>query len=127
MGSLRHILLFMEKKLCLNCSLPVSGRTDKKFCDDACRSTYHSRFNSADADYVKRINQQLKRNRKILQALNPKGKAKVSRKELLARGFDFQCFTGIYKTEKHACYYFCYEMGYLLLEQDYVLLVKKKQ
>lgn len=116
----------MEKKLCLNCNLPVVGRTDKKFCDDACRSTYHSKCNNAD-DYVKQINLQLKRNRKILLALNPEGKTKVSRKELQAQGFDFQCFTSIYKTEKNACYYFCYEMGYLLLAQEYVLLVKKKQ
>ena len=116
----------MEKKLCLNCSLPVSGRTDKKFCDDACRSTYHTRFSNVDVDYVRQVNLRLKRNRKILLTLNPEGKAKVNRKELLARGFDFQCFTGIYKTEKNACYYFCYEMGYLLLERDYVLLVKKK-
>lgn len=123
---MRHILSLMEKKLCLNCSLPVSGRTDKKFCDDACRSAYHSKFSTADADYVRQVNLRLKRNRKILQTLNPEGKAKVNRKELLARGFDFQFFTGIYKTEKNACYYFCYEMGYLLLEHDYVLLVRKK-
>lgn len=117
----------MEKKLCLNCSLPVAGRTDKKFCDDACRSTYHAKFSSTEPDYVKQINLRLKRNRKILLALNPDGKAKVNRKEMLAQGFDFQCFTGIYRTEKNACYYFCYEMGYLLLEHEHVLLVKKKQ
>lgn len=117
----------MEKKLCLQCKLPVAGRSDKKFCDDACRSSYHAAFSKTDEDYVKQINQRLKRNRKILLALNPEGKAKVTRKALLARGFDFQCFTGIYKTEKNACYYFCYEMGYLLLEHDNILLVKKKQ
>lgn len=116
----------MEKRLCLNCSLPVAGRTDKKFCDDACRSNYHGKFSNTDAAYVKQINLQLKRNRKILLTLNPDGKAKVSRKELLAQGFDFQYFTGIYKTGKNACYYFCYEMGYLLLEHDFVLLVRKK-
>ena len=116
----------MDKKLCLNCNLPLAGRTDKKFCDDACRSSYHSRNSNAGLDYVRQINQCLKRNRKILLALSPEGKAKVSRKELLAQGFDFQCFTSIYKTEKQACYYFCYEMGYLLLEHDYVLLVRKK-
>lgn len=117
----------MEKKLCLSCSLPLAGRTDKKFCDDSCRSTHHSKYSSLEPDYVKQINQALKRNRKILLALNPEGKAKVSRKELITRGFDFQYFTSIYKTEKSACYHFCYEMGYLLLEHDYVLLVKKKQ
>jgi len=117
----------MEKKLCLNCSLPVSGRTDKKFCDDACRSTYHARYSNVDADYVRQINLRLKRNRRILLSLNPTGKVKVRQKEMLALGFDFQYFTSIYKTEKNACYHFCYEMGYLLLERDEVLLVRKKQ
>jgi hypothetical protein len=117
----------MEKKLCLTCSLPLAGRTDKKFCDDSCRSSYHAKFSTAESTWVKTINQTLKRNRKILQALNPNGKAKVNRKELTAKGFDFQYFTSIYKTEKNACYFFCYEMGYLLLKKDYILLVKKKQ
>lgn len=117
----------MEKKLCLTCGLALAGRTDKKFCDDSCRSTYHAKYSTAETALVKAINQTLKRNRKILLALNPEGKAKVSHKEMLTRGFDFQYFTSIYKTEKNACYYFCYEMGYLLLEYDYVLLVKKKQ
>jgi hypothetical protein len=107
--------------------MPIAGRTDKKFCDDSCRSSYHAKFSTAETALVKTINQTLKRNRKILHDLNPDGKAKVNRQELISKGFDFQYFTSIYKTEKNACYYFCYEMGYLLLEREFVLLVKKKQ
>jgi hypothetical protein len=116
----------MEKKYCLNCSEVIVGRTDKKFCDDSCRSNYHSRCSTEDSRFVKHINLVLKRNRQILVQLNPEGKVKIQRRILLEKGFDFRHFTGIYKTEKNACYYFCYEMGYLLLEQDDVLLVKKK-
>ena len=34
----------IEPKPCLSCSKPVKGRTDKKFCDDYCRNSYHNRY-----------------------------------------------------------------------------------
>jgi hypothetical protein len=116
----------MEKKYCLHCNEVIVGRTDKKFCDDPCRSAYHSRSGTDESLMIKHINLILKKNRRILLLLNPDGKVKMHQRMLLEKGFDFRYFTGIYKTEKNACYHFCYEMGYLLLEPDYVLLVKKK-
>jgi predicted nucleic acid-binding Zn ribbon protein len=116
----------MEKKYCLNCSEAIAGRTDKKFCDDACRSSYHSRSGAEESLMVKQVNLILRKNRRILMLLNPESKVKVHKRLLLEKGFDFRYFTSIYKTEKLSCYHFCYEMGYLLLEQDHVLLVRKK-
>lgn len=115
----------MERK-CLDCNSTLVGRIDKKFCDDACRSNYNKSREAERLHYVRTVNSILKKNRKILEELNPEGKTKVAVKRLQRRGFDFRYFTHIYQTGKGSQYRFCYEYGYLLLPHDMVLLVKKR-
>ncbi|SFB93768.1 hypothetical protein SAMN05421747_102214 [Parapedobacter composti] len=115
----------MERK-CLDCGAQLVGRADKKFCDDACRNNYNNRRNSAENSYLRKVNAILKRNRKILETLNPGGKTKVKWRKLVGEGFNFDYITDIYETASGAQYRFCYEYGYLLLENDDVLLVKRK-
>jgi len=113
----------MEKRKCLECKEPITGRSDKKFCSDQCRNLFNNKMNSDPTNLVRNINNTLRRNRRILEELNPKGKAKVHKDKMLERGFNFNYFTGIYKTQKGAVYYFCYEYGYLPLENNFYFLV----
>ncbi len=115
------------ERTCLDCGQPIIGRVDKKFCDDACRSNYNNRRNSEENSYLRKVNGILKRNRRILEILAPGGKAKVKWKTLVGEGFNFDYITDMHETEKGAQYRFCYEYGYLLLEHDEVLLVKRKR
>lgn len=46
---------------------------------------------------------------------------------MLIKGFNFDYFTGNYQTNAGALYIFCYEYGYLPLDDDEVLLVKNKK
>lgn len=115
------------QKLCLSCGEIIRGRSDKKFCDDNCRSNYnYTRNTSQDLDYIRNINNTLRRNRNILKKLNVNEKTKVWKTTLTARGFNFAYHTSIYETEKRSRYYFCYEMGYLFISDAEVLLVKKR-
>lgn len=116
----------MENKQCLECGRSFNGRSDKKFCSDECRTAHHNRQRKPDEEVVTRINRTLKKNRMILAALTPQGKAKVQREELLRRGFDFQHFTSLYLTKEKKEYRFCYEYGYLELDGGYLLLVKRE-
>ena len=116
----------MEVRLCLDCKGELRGRSDKKFCDDQCRSNYNNRQLSENTSYMRQVNSILKRNRRIMEELNPDGKIKISRKKLLTKGFNFEYFTNIYQTQTGRKYYFCYESGYLLLDNDEVLLVRKE-
>lgn len=113
-------------KLCLHCNAPIFGRTDKKYCDDACRSSYNNKRYEKQNVYMRDINAILRRNRKILEDLNPKGKIKLRLSQLQEAGYNFNYLTHIYKTSKGAEYYFCYDYGYLLLPPDHVLLVRKR-
>ena len=114
-------------KYCLSCNNELHGRADKKFCDDQCRTTYNNQF-KVNTGAIKDINAILKKNRKILHDLTPEeqGKAKVSKKRLLDKGFNFTYLTHQYTTKAGACYTFCYEYGYLKLEEDFYMLVKRQ-
>ena len=116
----------METRLCLDCSEELKGRSDKKFCDDQCRSNFNNRQLSENTSFMRQVNSILKRNRRILEELNPDGKIKINRKKLMAKGFNFEYFTNIYQTQTGKNYFFCYESGYLPLEHDEVLLVRKE-
>ncbi len=115
----------MEDRLCLECGEKINGRVDKKFCTDQCRNTYNNRSNQSVNTYVRNVNQKLRKNRRILDGMNPNGKSKTTKEKLLAKGFDFQFFTNTYQTKDGRIYYYCYDNGYLELDNDWYALVKK--
>ena len=116
----------MEKK-CLDCGEPIIGRADKKFCSDQCRSNYYHRTNKNEIRYVRKVNTILKHNRSILARLNPKGKSKIHKEQLLKEGFNFSFITNTYITKAGTTYYFCYEHGYLPLDNSFYFLVKRNE
>jgi hypothetical protein len=74
---------------------------------------------------MRNVNNKLRKNYRILCALNVDGKSKTTRTKLLSKGFDFEFFTNILNTKTGNTYYFLYDQGYLALENDYYMLVKK--
>jgi len=115
----------MEIRECIECKEPVRGRVDKKFCSDYCRNTYNNRVNKDSKNLIRNINNRLRKNYKILSVLNSSGKTKVTRTKLYDKGFDFQFFTSIYKTKTGNTYFYVYDQGYLSLENDFFLLIKR--
>jgi hypothetical protein len=117
----------VEKKTCANCGEIIKGRADKKFCDDACRNNYNNQLNSDSTNYVRNINNILRKNRRILEDLLPSEKAtnKVSKKKLDEAGFSFSNFTSTYTNKQNQTYFFNYEYGFLPLENDWFMIVKK--
>lgn len=114
---------------CVQCGKQIRGRMDKKFCNDYCRNVFNNRRNSDQNNYIRNINNTLRKNRRILESLLPSagGIAKTSRSKLLESGFNFQFHTHHYTNKKGDVYYFCYEYGFLYLENDWCLLVKGAQ
>lgn len=101
------------------------GREDKKFCSDGCRNSYNNKINKDSTNFMRNVNNKLRKNYRILSALNMDGKSKTTRTKLLGKGFDFEFFTNILNTKTGNTYYFLYDQGYLALENDYFMLVKK--
>ena len=116
----------MERK-CLECGERIMGRVDKKYCSDHCRNAYNNKVNKNSKNLIRNINNRLRKNYKVLDSFPLKeGKARTSRTRLMDRGFDFDFITNLYTTKKGTTYYFVYDLGYLPLDNDYYMIVKRE-
>ncbi len=114
-------------KKCLACQKALQGRTDKKFCNDYCRNAYNNNLKSNNSPIIRNINNALLKNRRILESiLADEEMAKANKEKLLQKGFSFKYSTHLYTNKKGNVYFFCYEFGYLPLEHDWYLVVKRK-
>ena len=113
-------------KTCLECGEKIVGREDKKFCSDGCRNAYNNKINKDSTNFMRNVNNKLRKNYRILSVLNVDGKGKTTKSKLLSKGFDFEFFTNILETKTGNTYFFVYDQGYRLLDDDYYLLVKKE-
>ena len=113
-------------KTCLECSEKIVGREDKKFCSDSCRNAYNNKINKDSTNFMRNVNNKLRKNYRILSELNVDGKSKATRDKMINKGFDFDFFTNILQTKTGNTYYFLYDQGYRSLDNDYFMLVKKE-
>ncbi|MEP2774144.1 MAG: DUF2116 family Zn-ribbon domain-containing protein [Fulvivirga sp.] len=97
---------------CLQCKKPLTGRIDKKYCDDYCRNVYNNRNKKADEKYIQTVNRIIRHNRKILKSLCPIGKAVVREEVLDSLGYNYHYFSGVYRASK-GVYYICYDYAFL--------------
>ncbi len=112
-------------RTCLECEEKLTGRIDKKFCSDYCRNTYNNKINKDKRNLVRNTNYRLKKNYNILLKYNEKGKTKIKKSTLISENFDFTVFTSLYITKKGSIYYYVYDEGYLPIDENYYLLVRK--
>ncbi|MEK6152418.1 hypothetical protein WIW50_04130 [Flavobacteriaceae bacterium 3-367] len=115
------------QKTCLECNEVIVGRVDKKFCSDYCRNSYNNKINKDSKNLIRNINNRLRKNYRILDSFPLKeNKTKTTKNRLLDKGFDFEYFTHLYTTQKGTVYYFLYDLGYLPLDNDYYMIVKRE-
>jgi len=113
---------------CLACDKKLSGRSDKKYCNDYCRSEYNNKVKGAVNNTVRNINNKLKRNRHVLSLLLGDQKSKKAQGDYLRKeGFFFDFHTHTFTNKKGDVYKFCYEYGYLPLSNDWYLIVKQNR
>ncbi len=119
----------MENKICIQCEKPIQGRADKKFCDDYCRNAFNNLAKRGSNNLIRNISNSLRKNRNILDALinESEDTKRVPREKLLNEGFQFKYHTHIYTNKKGDTYQFCYDYGYLPLDNDWFLIVKVKE
>ncbi|NND63169.1 MAG: hypothetical protein HKN48_08225 [Flavobacteriaceae bacterium] len=113
------------ERTCPECGDKIIGRADKKFCSDACRNSYNNALNKDSKNIIRTTNNRLRKNHRILEALNTKDKTKVTKSTLVKNGFLFEYHTGIYTTKSGSTYFYVYDQGYLPLDNDFYLLVKR--
>jgi len=115
----------METQTCPECGDRIIGRSDKKFCSDACRNAFNNKQNKSTTNYMRNVNNRLRKNYRILSEYNFEGKTKINRLKLQNAGFDFDFVTQIVTYRNGSQYFFVYDQGYKILDGDWVLIVKK--
>ena len=63
---------------------------------------------------------------RILVKLNPNGKSTVDSLTLADEGFNFHYITNTFVTQTGKTYFFCYDYGYLKLENGQFMLIQKQ-
>ena len=102
----------MSKLKCPICNNPIVGRADKKYCSDQCRYLANIKNKFQAERPILDINKVLRKNRSILKALCPVGKATVRREVLVAMGYDVRVFSSLFLTSKKQIYYVCYDFAF---------------
>ena len=116
----------METKYCLDCESKIIGRSDKKFCSDACRNNFNNKLNSDTVSTMRNINYALRKNRRILQSLIPDHKQKINipKTKLINEGFNFEFLTHVKKSKAGNTYIFCYDYGYKPMSGENLIIVR---
>jgi hypothetical protein len=118
----------MKMRYCLECTKELKGRSDKKFCDTQCRSTFHNTNKAPHELDIQNINSLLRSNRSLMAHFCPSGKSTVDKEVLTKLGFKFDLFTHIFPFST-GTYFFCYDYGYLPISDkglEKVVIVQKQ-
>jgi predicted nucleic acid-binding Zn ribbon protein len=120
------MLMSVNTKHCLTCGHSLRGRTDKKFCDDNCRSVFNNKKHEDEKGFVKKVNHQLLKNRRILASYvdDAKGTEMVPKKLLFHLGFHFNYFTHTAISKEGITYYCCYDHAYHVVSEQELEICK---
>ena len=97
----------MEKN-CLSCGSKITGRADKKYCNDACKNDFHNRQPIHHPNFEKTQISRVRKNHKILNKITAAGIGEIGEKELELYGFNFEGLTGLKLLEKNKFQLFCF-------------------
>lgn len=111
---------------CDSCKNKFIGRSDKKFCSDQCRNSFNNKIRRQNEKLILDMNKILRKNRKILKQFNPEGKTTIRKEYLQKLDFNFRYHTHSFVTKNNNVYKFCYEYGYLVLDNDKILIINQQ-
>ena len=112
-------------RCCRECGARLRGRSDKRFCGDFCRNSFHNRRNRETNRLVGKVNQILRRNYRILKWALKQGEGyRITAAGLLRLGFNHQWYTRMVGREKGREAFLVYDL-LLLREPDGAYTVRR--
>lgn len=98
---------------CLECgeTIHYGSRTDRKFCCDKCKDSYHNKCKVKDRKHIQRTNRLLEKNHKILRTLNANGIKEIEINELKVLGYSMDYVTS-YSKAGYKTVLCCYDMQF---------------
>jgi predicted nucleic acid-binding Zn ribbon protein len=103
-----------NKRQCIFCGKSLSGRSDKKYCNDQCRTNFSNDLKMKENLDIRTISLALKKNRNILRKFIGVKDANLVTEDLLRNsGFRFDYHTHYFTSElQKNVFTFCYDYGY---------------
>jgi len=99
------------QKLCLTCGKNLTGRSDKKYCNEACKNEFHNQQGVRTPPFEKNQLSTARKNRSILSKIEASGKAEIEMKELELCGFNFEGLTGLKFLGKDSLLLYCFDFS----------------
>lgn len=116
-----------EKRYCPNCHGLFTGRSDKKFCSDSCRTMFNNRIYKERRSALDRIDRILKKNHAIIERLYARGEREIAFTELFGMGFNFDYITSLRENPDTGSSYIigCYDYSYVIDREGKVTIGRK--
>lgn len=117
-----------ENRYCPNCNGLISGRSDKRFCSDSCRTMYNNRIYRERREEVARIDRILKKNHAIIEKLYAMGERRISFVALFGMGFNFDYMTSLRENPDTGSSFIigCYDYSYIIGNDGTVVIDRKR-
>ena len=103
-------------KTCIACNRRFSGRTDKKFCNNACKNNYHNSLKVKLGQTENVILSSMRRNRLILEKLKINDPVEKPVSYLENLGFDQSGLSGLKLNDDNSVQTTCYDYALVLRE-----------
>jgi hypothetical protein len=126
-------------KTCLECGQPLgAGRSDRKFCNDVCRTAFNNRRREENmlrepaAAYLPKPTFQkvfdiLVNNRNMLEMYDLYVEQPHLLRDLLGKGFNPKYFTSEYQLESGELFKFCFDYGYHVTDYGRVYILERPE
>lgn len=103
-----------ERLECLECGKEIQyGRSDKKFCCEACKNKYHNNRHKYSRNMHFKVLNGIEKNYDILCKLHRSHVMSIDIGDLVALGFKTEYSTGYRKSNRHDEYH-CFEFKYYI-------------
>lgn len=110
-------------KHCLACKTKLNGRTDKKFCNPACKNDYHNSMKVRIGSRESKLLEASRKNRSILEKLVRGEIAEYKPSELENLGFSMNGVTGVKAIPSVGFILYCYDYQ-ILWKSDRLLIAR---
>lgn len=109
-------------RTCLECGDPITGRSDKKFCSDYCRTNYNNRRLEASHSYIRRVNSILLKNKRVLDYMKASQSKSIPLSLAREMGFCQEFHTSESRQGRKRIYH-VYERKFLI-QNNYLFLTE---
>lgn len=114
------------ERFCRECGAPLTGRKDKQFCNDDCRTAWHNRKYYNRLREMAEVNRILRRNHTLLESVHSLGLRSIRLSDRRLAGYDVHFFTSIEKPLIGPVVYHLYEYSYRIRGNKICRLAKNK-